>query len=147
MPTPHHSCARFRRYRFHRAVAIPRTIPLRAPAQPKPLRAVLSAIDPTQLPPHTAPHRVRWPSARSRKTNERPHRIRDRVRVANISNCGVTQILASPSSRFHSGDIPPHAAPPAQTHKKPPSHLLTATPLPNIAVRPGALRLPVGSHR
>src|SRR5437667_124128 len=137
-PSPH-TPARFAQDRSHPVAAAQETIPLPARFPPSVSRAAPPAIARSVLLQHKPLHGGHSPIARFLKTNAHPHQIPGTVRAANISGYAAIQIPASPSSKSRSDDIPPRPAPPAPSHKTPPSHLRSALLRRCTSLRPAAI--------
>src|SRR6266404_983403 len=107
---------------------------------PSKVHAAPPATAPYARPPHKPPHHARSPIAPSPKTNVPPPQIPSTTRASSISSYASTQTPASPSLRSRSDDAPPLAAPPAPSHRTPPSHLRSALLLrctsPRLAATP-----------
>src|SRR6266403_1573805 len=125
--TSRHIPVRFAPLQFHPTAAARETTPPPATA-------------PYARPPHKPPHHARSPIAPSPKTNVPPPQIPSTTRASSISSYASTQTPASPSLRSRSDDAPPLAAPPAPSHRTPPSHLRSALLLrctsPRLAATP-----------
>src|SRR6266481_250228 len=138
--TSRHIPVRFAPHQFHPTAAARETTPPPARSPPSKLHAAPPATAPYARPPHKPPHHARSPIAPSPKTNVPPPQIPSTTRASSISSYASTQTPASPSLRSRSDDAPPLAAPPAPSHRTPPSHLRSALLLrctsPRLAATP-----------